>query len=142
VVRLTVSVEGSVPSLSADAAIRRANERVASLGVRAARMYLSRHTRSGETARNLRSRSDAREVEWYNGAPQALFLEEGTRPHVIRPRNARALRWFGPGGPIFARSVRHPGTRAQPWLEPAIRDNAGVFEGIYAGEIEEAFDRG
>jgi hypothetical protein len=135
---ISVSVQGSVPLFDSEGAVRRSNERIARLGTTAARMYAAKHTRSGEMARSLRSRTAPREVEWHYGAPQALFLEEGTRPHVIRPKKAKALRWMGPNGPIFARSVRHPGTKAQPHLEPAIRDNAGVFENIYADEIEGA----
>lgn len=37
-----------------------------------------------------------------------------TRPQVIKPRRARALRWQTPDGPAFARSVRHPGSRVPP----------------------------
>ena len=51
----------------------------------------------------------------------AYFVEYGTRPHIIRPRKAKVLRWFDrwTGKPIFARYVRHPGTRRQPFLRPA-----------------------
>lgn len=46
---------------------------------------------------------------------------EGTRPHVIRPRNAKALRWVAANGDIiFARSVRHPGTRANRYLSDSL----------------------
>jgi phage gpG-like protein len=53
----------------------------------------------------------------------ALYVEMGTRPHEIRPRNARALRWKdagAPGGYRFATVVNHPGTRARPFLRPAL----------------------
>jgi hypothetical protein len=40
-----------------------------------------------------------------------LFFEEGTRPHIIRPRRAKALRFFIDGDEIHARNVWHPGTR-------------------------------
>ena len=59
----------------------------------------------------------------------AAAVEFGSRPHVIRPRRAKVLAWGGPrtlggrlragGSPTnFARSVNHPGTRAQPYLIP------------------------
>lgn len=42
---------------------------------------------------------------------------EGTQPHVIRPRNARALRWVADNGDVvFARSVQHPGTAPNRYL--------------------------
>lgn len=43
-----------------------------------------------------------------------VFFEEGTRPHIIVPRNKKVLRWESAetGEEIFARRVRHPGTVA------------------------------
>jgi hypothetical protein len=54
-------------------------------------------------------------------APYAYFVERGTRPHIIRPRTAQALRWYDSGGgPVFASIVHHPGTRPEPYLFPAL----------------------
>jgi hypothetical protein len=60
--------------------------------------------------------------------PYAGFVLEGTAPHDIRPRNAQALHWTGPGGPVFARVVHHPGTRPDPFPERAIRPLEGVIQ--------------
>lgn len=50
-------------------------------------------------------------------ANYAAPVEYGTRPHEIRPRRRKALRWqAGDGGVRFARVVRHPGTRANPFM--------------------------
>lgn len=47
-------------------------------------------------------------------AKYAIFVEEGTRPHMIFPRRAKVLRWYGPyGNPIFAKYVKHPGTKGR-----------------------------
>ena len=44
-------------------------------------------------------------------ASYAGFVDQGTKPHIIEPKTAKVLRWFGPwGNPIFARRVKHPGT--------------------------------
>ena len=56
-------------------------------------------------------------------APYALHVEYGTKAHIIRPKNKKALRWAsggGAGGWAFAKSVKHPGTTAQPFLRPAL----------------------
>lgn len=45
-----------------------------------------------------------------------LAVHEGTRPHVIHPRKAKALSWQSGQGRVFARSVNHPGTKPRPWL--------------------------
>lgn len=52
----------------------------------------------------------------------APYVNDGTRPHVIRPKNAKALRFVVDGQVVFARVVNHPGTRAKPFLDRAVRD--------------------
>lgn len=49
-----------------------------------------------------------------------------TRPHEIRPRRGRALRFAAGGRMVFARLVRHPGSRvpARPYLRPALEFGA------------------
>lgn len=46
----------------------------------------------------------------------ALMHHEGTRPHIILPRTARALRFESHGKIIYAKKVNHPGTKANPYL--------------------------
>lgn len=70
------------------------------------------------------------------GAPYALPVEEGSRPHVIEPRHRRALRWPVEGGFRFARRVHHPGTAAQPFMEPALR----AVEDDVTAELEAAVE--
>jgi len=48
-----------------------------------------------------------------------LYVEFGTPPHIIRPRNKKALYWKGADHPV--KSVKHPGTRPQPWIRNAIQ---------------------
>jgi hypothetical protein len=56
----------------------------------------------------------------YSNGPHAGYIEFDTRAHLIKPKPGRkALRWFagGPGGGrMIRRSVRHPGTKAQPFF--------------------------
>jgi hypothetical protein len=68
-------------------------------------------------------------------APYAAPVHQGARPHLIRPRHARFLRFEVEGRTVFARQVRHPGQRAQPFLTNAAHrvvsadpriDNRGV----------------
>lgn len=54
--------------------------------------------------------------------PAVRFVHEGTRPHIIRARRARALRFTMGGRPTYAKYVRHPGTRANPFLTDALRE--------------------
>lgn len=48
----------------------------------------------------------------------ATDVELGTSPHVILPRNKKALYWPDADHPVAR--VNHPGTRAQPYLRPAL----------------------
>lgn len=51
-------------------------------------------------------------------SPIALLHHEGTRPHVIVPRNAQYLVFFSQraGRVIWARRVMHPGTKPNKYL--------------------------
>ena len=65
-------------------------------------------------------------------------VESGTRPHVIRARNARFLRFTIGNRLVFRRSVRHPGMRAQPYLIPAYWDQRGSVAGAVADGVRVA----
>jgi HK97 gp10 family phage protein len=54
----------------------------------------------------------------------APFVNDGTRPHRIYPRRGRFLRFTVGGDVVYARVVRHPGTRARPFLDQALRETA------------------
>ena len=79
---------------------------------RAARAVLP--ARSGRLRRSVRVRlGGAYPVVSWGGrrAPYAVYLERGARPHVIEPREARAIVFEAGGEEVFARRVRHPGIR-------------------------------
>ena len=46
----------------------------------------------------------------------ARLHHEGTRPHTIRPVKAEFLRFSARGRIVYAREVRHPGTRPNRFL--------------------------
>lgn len=48
----------------------------------------------------------------------SAYVELGTKHHIIRPRMKKALWWEGATHPMSI--VRHPGTRPQPFLRPAL----------------------
>jgi len=50
----------------------------------------------------------------------AKYVHDGTRPHIIRPRTAQALRFRVGNQIVYAKIVHHPGTRARPFLDRAI----------------------
>ena len=56
----------------------------------------------------------------------AQMVHDGTRQHRIYPRRAKALRFRIGGRLVYVRTfVRHPGTKARPFLDRAVREIAG-----------------
>jgi hypothetical protein len=53
-------------------------------------------------------------------AEHALYVELGTPPHIIRPKNAKALHWKSAGKDVFAKRVNHPGTRPNPFIRTTL----------------------
>jgi HK97 gp10 family phage protein len=58
----------------------------------------------------------------------SIYVEYGTKPHLILPRYARALRFETEDGIVFAKKVYHPGSAPNPFVRRAAEDtihNAG-----------------
>lgn len=53
--------------------------------------------------------------------PATVFVVKGTRPHIIRPVRARALRFTVGGRVVYAKIVHHPGTEPNDFLTRALR---------------------
>lgn len=47
-------------------------------------------------------------------AKYAIFVHEGTAPHVITPKKGKALFWKGAKHPV--RSIKHPGTKPNRFI--------------------------
>jgi hypothetical protein len=104
--------------------------KVALLAVREQKLLAPRKT--GNLARTIHLGAvTPTRAETIASADYAAYVERGTRPHEIRPRNRKVLRWAASaadvrltgtprtGGRVrFAKRVQHPGTRAQPFMVP------------------------
>ncbi len=81
------------------------------------------HRKSGDYGRAFRkerTRIGGRAaVRLVNDDWKADILERGTPPHVIEPKNKKALAW--PGGRHPVRRVNHPGTPAYHFMRDALR---------------------
>jgi hypothetical protein len=99
-----------------------------------------RHHKTGALFRSLYNRQipNGREVGHDpDAAPHALFVNFGTRPHVIRPKEKKALRWSAGGKFIFAKAVNHPGYAGDPYMVRAADESIRQFTTI----IDEEFRR-
>lgn len=71
------------------------------------------------------------------GAPYALYVEKGTRPHEIRPRFRKWLRFPIEGGFRFAKRVRHPGTKPTNFIANAVNKSLATLESEHAPDAVE-----
>ncbi|MFZ9755850.1 MAG: hypothetical protein ACO3DK_07455 [Bacteroidia bacterium] len=87
--------------------------------------------------------------------PRYTWVDEGTKPHVIRPRNARVLRWL-PGSRVrneiarrnamadrsdvaqYASSVNHPGIRPRNFTDTVLRRREKKAEKSISQVLEKA----
>jgi hypothetical protein len=56
----------------------------------------------------------------------AAAVNDGSKPHKIFPKNAKALRFRVGGRVVFARVVNHPGTKGTHFLDRALREVAAA----------------
>lgn len=83
----------------------------------AEKMWINVPVKSGELRQSITIESDGESAKIGPHVPYAVFVHEGTAPHEIRPRFAKALAFEIGGVTIFAKRVQHPGTHAQPFLK-------------------------
>jgi len=76
--------------------------------------------RSGKTKGSIRVKNASMKRASVEVRYGGRFLEAGTQPHEIRARRVSAMPIGSSNGqPQFAKRVRHPGMRKQPFLHPA-----------------------
>jgi hypothetical protein len=69
-------------------------------------------------------------------APHAAFVHWGTRAHVIKPKQRKALRWVAGNGFAFAKKVNHPGYKGDPYLTRAAETALREFDSL----VQRAFN--
>jgi hypothetical protein len=51
----------------------------------------------------------------------AYMHHEGTRPHLIKPKNSQVLRFYTKGQLVITHLVRHPGTKPNRYLSDNLK---------------------
>lgn len=80
---------------------------------------------TGHLRRSVHSKVSSFEGIVSNNVKYARTIEEGSKPHTIKPRTKKALYWNGASHPV--RQVKHPGTKAYPFLQPALEKESPNF---------------
>jgi len=75
-------------------------------------------------------------VSWNGGRINyANFIHYGTRPHTIRAKDKKSLRWNAHGGFVFAKEVHHPGYKGDPYLHNAAQKTFKRLDKIFSQEL-------
>ena len=72
--------------------------------------------------------------------PLMRYIEEPTRPHIIRPKNKKALAFTVRGKHYIVKEVHHPGTKGKHSFEQAWRYFQDSFEPTVGLAISAAFE--
>lgn len=97
--------------------------------------------RTGELRNSIVQKEKKMSVEVGPTAKHTPFVILGTRPHLIRPVVAQALHWVdAEGDDVFARSVFHPGTRPNNFIQ-IVADQVNpqivpIFENVFQEEMD------
>lgn len=111
---------------------------LAQVAFNTAQAQVDTHTKTNALKRSLQLLPEG-ETGWkvYNDtrhAPYAWFVHWGSRPHIIKPKDRKALRWVaGAGGGThfrFAKQVNHPGYRGDAWFIKAADEAVKQFDSI------------
>lgn len=78
--------------------------------------------RTGKTQRSIRIKNASMRKAAVQATWGARFIEQGTKPHPIKPKRFKALKWSQNGQPMFAKKVSHKGTKGKPFLRNSARE--------------------
>ncbi|BAF69583.1 hypothetical protein [Nitratiruptor sp. SB155-2] len=114
---------------------------------------MAKHHKTGKMEHNLYKKKsgcdaavvgisdDGMMVDWKGKSVNyALFVHFGTQPHFIHPRFKRALRWVKDGSDksnfAFAKAVRHPGYKGDPFLYNALDEASKEVNQIFGRFVD------
>lgn len=124
-----------------DGATDRALERIADAAFKQSQRDVPVDTGDLKASGRVFRRSDGAYVIEYS-ADHSVVVEKGSKPHIIEPRDADALRFETAAGEVvYAMRVRHPGTAPNPYLGPAVDAQRDELPAALADELETTFRR-
>ncbi len=73
-------------------------------------------SRGGATEKSIESEASGNKGRVYLGSAVAVYQHEGTKAHLIVPRNKKVLRFAGDKHFVFTKRVQHPGIKQDQYL--------------------------
>jgi hypothetical protein len=96
-----------------------------------ARRYVPKKT--GKTSRSIRRKNASQKKATVQAVYTARMLMKGSKPHDMKPRQFKAMKFEAGGRPVFAKKVRHPGHAANDFAERAAKE--ALRKNPMAGEL-------
>jgi hypothetical protein len=107
----------------------------------ASQAILAKHTvkgvvpwRTGFLVQSFRAEMTPGMLKWFPTASYAPFVEFGTKPHVILPKDKKALYWPGAAHPV--RKVNHPGTKPNAFMERVVAASQDEINGQFGTALQ------
>ncbi|BDR81024.1 hypothetical protein [Clostridium tetani] len=76
----------------------------------------------------VESENNSYSIYLSHGVEYGEILEEGSKPHVIIPKNKRALYWKGAAHPV--KKVNHPGTKGFKTIENTLEGSREMIKTV------------
>ncbi len=90
--------------------------------------------RTGELVRRFNRKVSSLAAHWFPTVKYAPFVQFGTGPRTIYPKNKKALFWKGASHPV--KKVNHPGSKPNPFMNRILTTARGTID----ARFKEALD--
>lgn len=97
---------------------------------------VNKKTGGGNLRQNIKSNMLTKtRAQVVSKAPYSIFVEEGTRPHIIRIKKKRILA-DKRAGEFYGTKVNHPGTKANPFMQRAVDKSQGKVKEFFVTAVD------
>src|SRR3954447_6771486 len=91
--------------------------------------------RTGFLTQSFRAELTTGLLRWFPTASYAPYVEFGTRPHTILPKDKKALYWPGASHPVSR--VNHPGTKPNAFMERIISVSQPEIDAMFGTALSQ-----
>ena len=91
--------------------------------------------RTGFLTQSFRAQMEGLTLRWFPTASYAPYVEFGTAPHIIEPKNGKALFWPGAEHPV--RIVHHPGTKPNRFMERIVAASQDEINEMFGTALQQ-----
>ena len=90
--------------------------------------------RTGNLTQTFRAELQDLMLRWFPTAEYAPYVQFGTKPHVILPKNKLALYWKGAAHPVAR--VNHPGTKPNDFMGRILESSQPGIDAIFTTALQ------